>query len=210
MTKITIQKAGKEVTLYGIQHSSSLNQIEFLRKELNFTCPQLVFVEGGFNLVTFDSEKDAIGSGEMGFVSYYCKKNNIEIMSNDPSNKECYELISNKYGEKIAYLYFALRDYSTNSNHLKMNLEKVKTSYREIFGRTFRAHDEYIDYFDPTKNLNLFNEITRVLNKFRDNFMLMKLKEQLKHKNKIVIIKGDYHIRTMAKHIIEIVIDERG
>lgn len=207
MTKITIEKAKKEVTLYGISHDS-LKQIKYLKKELISISPQLIFVEGNFNLVIFNNEKEAITCGEMGFISYYCKKNNIKVMSNDPINKECYEMVSNKYDKKIAYLYFALRDYSTNHTHPRVNFEKLSNYYHEFFKKPIKAHRDYTNHFDPTKNLSLLNEITRVLNKFRDNFMLKELKKALKYKDKIVIVKGDYHIKSMAKEIFNLVINE--
>ncbi len=77
-----------------------------------------------------------------------------------------------------------------------MGIEDIKNLYIKIFNEKLEISRDYDDYFNPAKKINLFNNITRELNNYRDNYMFKKIKEILKTHNKIFIIKGDYHIKS--------------
>lgn len=201
----TITFSGRNVFLFGSNHSTDKSQLDLIRSSIEKFNPEVILVEGNFDKANFNSIEDSIKKGrEMGYVSFICNRKKIPLISNDPLSKDDKEFIRNKYNDKIEKLYFLLRDYSIKrlSNE---DLEFIEFFFKDIFNENFDILKNYSDYFNPTIFINLFNKITRELNEFRDNYMLCKIKELLKTNSKIFIIKGNYHLESNLFKIKNIV-----
>ena len=183
----------KEVFLFGSRHSSDQSQLNIICDLIDNFNPDIVLTEGNFNKGNFNSVEDAIKYGqEMGYVSFFCNKRNISMFSNDPPINKQILFVKNKYSDETGKLYFLLRDCSL----WEQDKEKILILMKKILNEDFDESKDYSDYFNPIMSINLFNEITRELNKFRDDYMIEKLKKLLKKYSKIFIIKGDYHLNT--------------
>jgi len=98
-------------------------------------------------------------------------------------------------------LYFLLRDDSLWKN----SREEILVLMKKILNEVFDELKDYSSYFNPKMSINLFNGITRELNKFRDDYMLEKLKELLGEYSKIFVIKGDYHLEINLSEIKDVI-----
>lgn len=200
----------KIVVFFGSVHSKSPDQISSIKKTISKLNPEIILMEGSYHLADFKSEKEAIGIGnEMGYASFLAKDHRIRLESNDPSFSQDILFVTERYGREISFAYFFLRNKSHNwpedsiLKNLKENsswedFEYLSESFKKIFNKTLNEKYDplknYSDYFNPTLNKNIFNKITLELSKFRDNFMLEKIKEYLKKYDRIFILKGVYHL----------------
>lgn len=219
---------GKIILFVGSTHDYVLEKIKSIKNLIESFNPEIILVEDSFDLMDFDNEEMAIQrGGEMGYVSFIAKKSGIVVESNDPRFNEDILFLEKKYSRDISFLYFFLRQRSFLINHGKTvgknldgeilqqirketswnnydySLERVNNIFNIIFLDRLIEKD-YSDFFNPTLSINLFNEVTRELNKFRDNFMIGKLKKVLKKYNHIFIIKGSHHLISKEKEIREL------
>ena len=186
---------GREVFLFGANHSKELNQINEIESSINPFNPEIVLIEGGFDKANFNSKEEAIKLGqEMGFTSFLCKEKGISMKSNDPSDSEEIKFLEENYKTEVVNLYFLLRDFSTKrTTKLPQNIDSLM---KEVLNEKFHLSKDYGDYFNPTLSINLFNEVTRKLDFFRDSYLRDLLKGLLKKHKRIFIIKGDYHLES--------------
>lgn len=172
MQIISINNYNVELTLIGVKHTSNKKYIKKLITSIKSKQPDLILIEGNFDKADFKTKEQALKFNEMGYISYYSKKQNIKIKSNDPSNKKQHNYLKNKFGNEKTITYFRLRN---NKN------PEIKKEHQQ--------------YFNPLKDKSIFNQMTRDLNKYRDNYMLKILKKEMKNYKKIVVIKGEQHIK---------------
>lgn len=199
-----ISSREKSVLLFGSSHSNDQAQLEKIKKTLQEFNPEIVLVEGNFDKANFENEEDSIKlGGEMGYTSFICKQRGIPIESNDPQTNDDRDFIQKKYGNDAKNIYFSLRQLGPSTN--EEDKQKIKLFLKKNLDEDFSEEKNYSDYFNPTLSINLFNEMTKELNKFRDEYMLKKIKESLKNCSKIFIIKGDYHLKTYINEIKDIV-----
>jgi hypothetical protein len=225
---VRIIKGKKIISFFGSYHSSDVKQIELIKKEIKFTKPQIVLVEDQYHLSNYKNEKEAIKEGrESGFASYYAKKKGIEVSSNDPCPRDDIKNILAKFGEELTFLYFVLLiidqeirfKKKINKKDIKRAIEifydeaeisksKNENDFFDVFkrelGQSFKFDKDYSDLFDPNKRVCKLNEISRVQDRFRDSFMMNKIKDLLKTYDKIFIIKGDGHLEHFMRRIIKI------
>jgi len=184
-----------EVYLVGTTHSSSSEELDELKRIIVSYCPDVVLLEGNFDKATFASEEESIkGGNEMGYVSFVCKSLGISLFSNDPLNEETFNFVREKFGEVLARGYFELRDFEFNPSRFQ-DIKQLSFLINGTLGEEFDEDKSYRDYFNPLLSLNKFNEVTRKLNKFRDDFMLGKILVLMKPNKKLLVIKGENHIK---------------
>lgn len=196
---------GRSIFLVGSNHSDDYAQLELIRSSLEKFGPDIVLVEGNFNKASFDSIEESIKYGkEMGYISFICRDKNIPMESNDPPFEEDKQFVEQEYNIEIKDLYFTLRDFVSKKI---IENDRIKILFKKVLNEKFDISKNYFNYFNPTMSLNIFNQVTRKLNDFRDNYMICKISELLKKYSKIFIIKGDYHLITNFKKIKEIIDD---
>lgn len=217
-------RGAKVIIFFGSVHSNSKEQLDLISQEISNLDPELILVEGNFNLATFKSEEEAIQfGGEMGYVSFLAKSKNIKIDSNDPLFSEDISFVEGRYCREVCFAYFLLRNISAKSteeaslNNIKENsnweefdysINNLRKIFKLVLGEEYILAKDYSDYFNPNLNLSIFNKITLELNEFRDEFMLEKLKESLRKYNRIFIIKGVHHLNKTESKIRELLKNE--
>jgi len=188
-----IYLAGREIHLLGVDHTQDFRRLSKLKEKIEKINPEIILIEGNFDKANFPTEEIARSIGEMGLISHLAKKKGIIIKSNDPLNKTQERFISKEFSEDLSKFYFLLR------NNLGRKLEEVTKNQinklmLKLLGEEFNETKDYSDYFNPTKQINLLNRITRKLNNFRDDFMLRILKEEISNHKIVLVVKGEYHI----------------
>jgi uncharacterized protein YfkK (UPF0435 family) len=209
---------------FGTSHTQDLDVIHKLIEKIKKFSPNVILIEGGFEKATFDSEEMAIKrGGEMGAVSFFAKNSKITLLPNDPDSTEEINFLSQKFGKDFAFLYFYLRNSSFYKNQ-KINLDvlneikntakwenfdfsiqNIKNIFLNVINEPFIQDKDYSNYFNPTLSFNKLNLATRELNKFRDDFMISKLKSLIRNKDNICIVKGSYHLIKTKKAIKELI-----
>ncbi len=200
----------KIIVFFGSIHLKSINQINSIREIILKLNPEIILVEGNYHLANFKSEKESIKIGsETGYASFLAKNRTIQLGSNDPSFSEDISFVEKKHGKEICFAYFFLRNKSNNwpeadllrsikENSLwedfEYSIHNLKKIVKKNLNEEYDSLKNYSDYFNPTIKINLFNKISLELSRFRDAFMLKKIKESLIRYNRIFIIKGVYHL----------------
>lgn len=200
----------KIIIFFGSLHSKSIKQINSIKEVIFKLNPEIILVEGNYHLANFKSKDESIERGcETGYVSFLAKAKKIKLESNDPSLSEDISFVEKKWGKETCFAYFFLRNKSNNwpeeytlksikENSLWRNFDYSINNLKRIIKKTLNEEYEllknYSNYFNPTIRITLFNEITLELSKFRDNFMLKKIKGILINYNRIFLIKGVYHL----------------
>ena len=217
----------KKIIFIGTTHGPEKEKINFLREYISSSKPNLILVEGGFENAKFKTEEEAILKGwELGFVSFFAKSKGIPLKGNDPSNKECINFIESTVSKDLTFLYFILRNFgifikqSQNQSYGKildltiddfkkdsewedynLSQENFNLLFEKIFKEKFNANKEYFNYFNPTLDIHLFNNLSKKLSLFRDNFIKNKLIECIKENDKILIVKGKGHLNNYERVI---------
>lgn len=208
-------KQNIQIVFFGSNHNRNPFQLDIIRREIDSLSPDIVLVEGGFEIPVFENEAEAIDKGlETGFVSYLSKKKNINIEGNDPPEKECIKIIEKLYGRDFAFLYFVLRGFNPKSKYsakemINRNIEKFKRNsswdydfsfenflnvFKSVFQKNFSEDTDYSDYFNPHLRKSMLNFASYQLNIFRDNFTTEKIFDSIQKYKKIFVIKGEDHL----------------
>jgi len=219
----TFSNNNKKIIFIGSRHEKGINEIMSIKSIFDEFNPYISLVEDEFDIADFKTESEAINKGgDMGFISFLAKKRGIKVVSNDPRFEEEFSFIEKRYGRDLSFLYFFLRDrcsmiksktftkYLTDKeiidyilkkvHYYNYSLDRVKKTFKELFNSEMEERD-YSAFFNPTLNINKFNEVTWELNEFRDDYMINKLRELLKENTKIFIIKGEHHLNKSKEKI---------
>lgn len=218
------EKFSENLIFFGLSHTQETNKIFQLIEEIKNFKPDIILLEGGFDKAIFESENEAIKKGgEMAAISFFAKKEGITLIPNDPNQEDEIEFIEKKFGRDFAFLYFFLRNLSfynkfqimedslqelkdiTKWKDFDFSLQNVKRIFFNIMNEPFDESKDYSRYFNPTLSLNKLNSTTRKLNKFRDEFMIDKIKILINENKKICIAKGSYHLYKNKNTIKEII-----
>jgi len=223
-------KNEKKLIFIGTSHSNNTSQINILRERIIFFDPQIILIEGGFENAVFINENEAISKGgEMGFVSYFAREKNILLSGNDPLESECIDFLCNIYGEDFTFFYFVLRNLdfllrvnlslSTEEKIKKVleefkqyskwvdynfSFDRFKEFFQKITNNTFDKDKTYGNYFDPSLRLLETNIATEKLSRFRDDFMIKKIKQCLLDHDRIIVLKGENHLIKCRAQLIKV------
>ena len=176
----------------------------------------------------YDTETEAIiKGGEIGFMDFLCHTNNIPIICFEPNRSEEMTFLSTLFPkEKIAYYYFARviaqwhrlsekpeinsyisqflqRDQKVSGwNNFEFSIEHLEEIHKQLFGSELNFGD--INFFkkieNPMRDDNPFIEIVQSLRKYRNSFVIKKIK-QIWNENDLFIVYGSGHA---LEHINEI------
>lgn len=219
---------GKELMIVESEHKIDSKIVFFLEKNIKEFKPDTILVEGNFDIANYKDANEAINfGGDMGFVTYLAKKNGIAVLSNDPPFEEDIDFLKKEYDKEFSFVYFFLRkkslmiemkEYISHKsdeeiiynfsqyakwNNFEFSSVQINKAYKRIFG-TDMEEKAYSDYFNPTLDINVFNEATKKLNKFRDEYMIKILRNIFKIHKKVFLIKGSYHIKTNLEKIKDV------
>lgn len=215
----------KSILFIGTSHENNSSFFSFLKTECDNFKPEVILVEGGFENANFENEQEAIEKGlEMGMITYYLKSKNYPLLGNDPSFSEEINFLKKEYDLDLINTYFFLRSLSfylekqiipkdkveeevlkeINQKQQNLTLDTVKNTLK-TYDLEYNISTKYFDYFNPTIKGNIFNDMTRKLGEYRDSYMIEKLKNLLKKYNKILILKGEYHLKKSREAINEII-----
>jgi len=207
------------IIFFGSQHSKDKNQLIEIEKRIKDLQPNIILVEGNYNLANYKSKEESVlYGGEMGFVSYLAKNKKIKLLSNDPPEKRTIMFVTQKYGKDFCFLYSFMRNinhylkdnkgkmnglieytilkFKSNSNwdNYEYTFQNLKKIFKSLMEKDLDIYQDFSDYFNPNLSFSIFNKISRDLSEFRDSFTMNLLKEILIHNRKIFIIKGKSHL----------------
>ena len=97
------KKGNKIILFFGSVHNPDKEQLLRIKEELDKLSPEVVLIEGNYDIPIYTSEEEAIQKGrELGFVSNLSRNKNISLISNDPQQKEEIQFIKEKYNQEIS------------------------------------------------------------------------------------------------------------
>ena len=206
-----------KIVFFGSRHREDLEQINKIREIISDFNPEIVLIEGGFENADFSSEEEAIQNGESGFTCFLAKSKNIVVKGNDPSNSDQINFLMKSYDKNLIFAYFILRKLSqtqdkklikkyidnfkhlTNWKNFDYTPKNLIINIKTILGKDITEITK--DYFNPYLDISYFNEVTKELSEFRDNYMINLLKNLINSYKKIFIIKGKSHLLKQGQDI---------
>ena len=211
-----------KIIFFGSIHGKDEKQTKGIKEIFSSFIPDIVLVEGNFENANFSSEEEAIQKGgELGFACFLAKSKNIIVKGNDPSNLDQINFLVKNYGKNFTFIYFILRDLSQTQNRELIkefiedfkdttNWENFNYSYENLINNTKNTLIKEIkeihkDYFNPNLNISDFNEATKKLSEFRDNYLTNLLKNLINSYKKIFIIKGKSHLLKQKQEIAKLI-----
>ncbi len=225
-----IHKGDQTLYYFGANHSKNpvdkqydmLNAFwkEFLaRVDIKYS---IVFVEGGKRPVN-ESLEDAIANGaEANYITYLASKAGVETFSPEPSEKERFEQLLQKFTkEEIAYYDFAVMMYQWNNyfgtrpefyeyvnyslatnrensgwSDFDFTIDNMVRIQKKMFNQDFNADDGkfFYDVTNPASDLTRINELARYEDSgFRDLHILEQIEKYWNEGKSIFVVYGCSH-----------------
>jgi hypothetical protein len=220
----------KKLRFFGSDHSKEKFHTNFLKKKLDEFKPNLILVEGGYEIANYDSEKEALNKGlELGFTNFYAKKNNIKLKGNDPHHTKKVSFLESFYDKNhvflhcvlgfslykspdwskeklIKYMNDAINNFKAVSNwkNFEYSYKNFQKIFLEILKEKFKIKESHIKWINPQLKISELNSISRKETLYRDYYMLNKIMEEFKEYDKIFVVKGNHHLRQMKKVLGEL------
>ena len=131
---IDLESKERHLLFYGSRHSNDKSNPMFKDIEERFysTNPQIVFVEGDYNENKYDNVDTAIAQGESAFVTFLAQKENTLLKSVEPSPKDQYEYLLQKYDKDMVLMMYILRQtyqYQNQNDVNQINYEETIKSF---------------------------------------------------------------------------------
>jgi hypothetical protein len=217
-------RAGKGTLLYfGAQHNNDPKhpqnqQIQKLWKSFR---PSIAFNEGG-DPPTLKVPEEAISRfGEAGLVRFLAARDNVPVRSLEPSRGEEVATLVKSYSPEQLKVFYALRQipaYRRGKNNETLDerveftlkwlsnvhgLEGVPRTLAELGESSARLLPKLKEWrevpdswFDPgyTQPPSYLNEVSRVSNRFRDEYMVNLLVDEVKQGKRVFAVVGGSHV----------------
>lgn len=141
---IDLKSNGKHLFFYGSKHSNNKSDPMFkeIKKYFYNIDPQMVLVEGYANNTVFENEDKAIQAGENAYVSYIAQKEDIPLDTVEPSKKQQFSSLLNKYDTEKVLAMYVLRQLYQYQNQQKENPKPIK-ELLEQFVQNFLLNDGF-------------------------------------------------------------------
>ena len=205
-------RGGGALHYFGASHTydpadPQVGQIEEAWKRFR---PDIAFNEGGSPPYEKTIEEAVRKSGEAGLVRFLAMRDDIPVMSIDPSRAEEVAVLSSKFTREEIKLFFLLRSAMqfiarNGSAGVDAEMERILEIYDGSPGLrgSPRSVDEIRrlypaypvvppDHFDPAKRGTLFNEIAS--SDFRDRHMVDLLTKHLRDGRRVFAVAGGSHV----------------
>jgi hypothetical protein len=217
-------RTGKGALLYfGAQHSNDPKhpqneQIQQLWKSFR---PTIAFNEGG-DPPTLKAAEEAISKfGETGLVRFLAARDNVPVRSLEPSRGEEVATLLKSYTPEQLKVFYALRQilgYRRGKNNETLDerieftlkwlssvpgLERAPRTVAELGESSTRLlpklkdwHEVPDSWFDPgyAQPLSYLNEVSRASNRFRDEYMVNLLVNEVKQGRRVFAVVGGSHV----------------
>ncbi len=222
---LDIKKGNKHLIYYGAKHSFNPDDSMFIDIENRFNefKPDIAFNEGGDDWPEINDRDSTIKlTGDPGYIRYISRKNNVPVISIEPSKNLEYEYLLSKYKKMdIALMYFCRQieqlqhqkeitdDYFERyMNHFitglkeqglpltdnEATLDYIVQYYEIFFQSEFNWREFDPIYYQPIFSKTLLNEIASESGYFRDRYMVDKIEEALMNYDKIFVVMGGSHL----------------
>jgi hypothetical protein len=233
---IDLKSNSKRLLFYGSVHSNNKVDPMFtdIESKFNSTKPQVVLVEGDANIKEYTDRDNAIKNGESAYVSYLAQKNSILAESIEPSLKDQYQYLLNKYDKDRVLLMYILRQihqFQGQDDSKSIVFKRELQSY--IYGMVSAGFpldeneakidnimsllESYLkeDIDDGNwKSIDVrkyvlreetdLNGIYNEVYEFRNKSLESKIEMYLKKYDRVFVIMGNQHLRDEETHIKEI------
>ncbi|MTI71841.1 MAG: TraB/GumN family protein [Firmicutes bacterium] len=223
---LDLKEGDKHLLFYGSEHSNDENNpmFEDIKEKFHSINPEIVLVEGDYNNNKYSDIDNAIKSGESAYVTYFAQKENILIKSVEPSKKEQYQYLLNKYEKNSVLMMYVLRQtyqYQNQRDNKDINYKKTikryvdrmkkdgfpisdtEASLKNILSLLKQYTDKDIDNKNWS-NLDVkayvyrdkarLNEVYNDILKFRNNRLIKTIEEALIEYDKVFVIMGSGHV----------------
>ncbi|MTI66877.1 MAG: TraB/GumN family protein [Firmicutes bacterium] len=232
---LDLKDGDKHLLFYGSEHSNDEKNpmFEDIKEKFHFINPEIVLVEGDYNNNKYSDVDNAIKSGESAYVTYLAQKENILIKSVEPSKKEQYQYLLNKYEKNSVLMMYVLRQtyqYQKQKDNKDINYKKTikryvyrmkkdgfpisdtEVSLENILSLLKQYTDKDIDnknwiYLDIKayvyRDKAKLNDIYNDILKFRNKHLIKTIEEVLIEYDKVFVIMGSGHVIEEEKRIIK-------
>jgi hypothetical protein len=194
-----------------------------IEKRFNELKPDIAFNEGGNDWPLINDCDSTIKlTGDPGYLRYLCRKNNVQVISIEPPDSLEYKYMLTKYKKiDVVLMYFCrqigqlqnqgeisdnhfekymnryLQDLKSQGISLSDNevhLNFITNYYEKFFNTKFNWKEFDPTNYQPIYSKTLLNEICRESTYFRDRFIINKIEETFKTKDKIFVVMGGSHL----------------
>ena len=235
---LDIKNNNKHLVYYGAKHSFNPADSMFkeIEKRFNDLKPDIAFNEGGNEWPIINDRDSTIKlTGDPGFIRYLCRKNNVQVVSIDPSERLEYEHLLTKYKKLDVLLMYFCRQidqlqhqvdisdafFIKNMNGFLSDLKSqgmpltveeiqfnfIKSYYEKFFNLEFNWKEFDPANYQPIYSKTLLNEICRESTYFRDRFIINRIEVTLKTKDKIFVVMGGSHL-VIQEPVLRFIMDE--
>ena len=186
--------------------------------------PQVIINEGGNLYKTYPSRNQAVNKdGELGLEKFLADNSGIKTLNGDEPDKLEFDELTAAFSKDEALLFFASERFifpfafgqyngqleaAYDSVFIKKYLDKegVKLSpeekkfsyytkiYKRYFHQDFSLGNINQLYFTPFSRKHHFNDVTRKSKELRDQYLLRKIAETLKHNDRVMVVFGGWHV----------------
>jgi hypothetical protein len=206
---------------FGTEHTTDVNhpQFDLMDSLWNEFKPTIAFSEGGIWELEESREKAISKHGEHGFLRFLSERDSIAIHSIEPMADEEIEYLLERFSPEEVKLYYLLRQVVQYRRMKYIEpIEDYIEKYIFIFGDNERLqgvinsvnefeeiYSKYIDepddwrtipatWFNPLLDETIFNQIGRTSSRFRDEYIVKKLTEQVYKGSRVFAVVGLTHV----------------
>ena len=205
-------RGGGTLYYFGASHTydPADPQVRQIEEAWNRFRPDIALNEGGSPPYEKTIEEAVRKGGEAGLVRFLAMRDDIPVMSIDPSRAEEVAVLSGRFAREQIKLFFLLRAAMqfierNGPTGVDAEMERILRIYNDSPGlrgapRTIdeirRLYPAYPvvprDHFDPVKRGTLFNEIAS--SGFRDQHMVELLTKHLRDGRRVFAVAGGSHV----------------
>jgi hypothetical protein len=219
---IVEQNIGKGCLLYyGAAHTVDLEHRQFseIEKWWQEIRPTLAFSEGGIWPLEKSREEAIQRHGEQGQLRFLAARDGIPIRSLEPDEAEEVKALLQHFSAERVKVFYVLRQVAQHrrmkqAEPIEEYVDKMLTKLSKVQGLegaprslnefekiVSRAFPELSDWrqvpdswFNPTKSETWTNEINRWLSRYRDEYMVKLLVQEVKKGERVFAVVGFSHV----------------
>jgi hypothetical protein len=210
-----------ELLYYGGRHTylPADPQIDEIERLWSSFRPTIALNEGGNPPVEASRELQVLKSGEAGWVRFLAARDDVPVISLDPSRSEEVAHLSRTFSRQDVKLFFLLRGVwqfrsRDQPGTLEAEVERVLRIYNAtpgmggpprteaevvpIYQRRFAGQGAYRNvpgsWFDPVREESWLNAISRTSSDYRDRYMIALLARQVADGQRVFAVVGGTHV----------------
>ena len=211
---------GENLLYYGARHTYKPDdpQIAEIQKLWADFHPDIAMNEGGNPPPAATIEETVTQSGEAGLIRFLARRDDVPIVSIDPSRAEETAYLSKRYSREQIKMFNLVRTVAQQiQNHDPAKVDDELARVLDIYNATpglggspttvaefvqiyrhYFPDGDYksakISWFDPMKEETLFNGMARVGSEYRDRYMVEMLRRHLREGERVFAVVGGTHV----------------